>query len=176
MANEPTIRRELIYDGKIIKVVKDDVSLKNQKTGIRELVFHHGAVGILPIKDNGEIVLVKQFRKALEESIWEIPAGKIENSDDDCLATAQRELEEEIQMVGDLEYLCDIYTAPGFCDEKISLYKATNLQTVKSPRLCDEDEELQVMSFPLDKLPEIKDAKTIIAIDYLIKEKLRRNE
>ena len=78
---EVTTKREVVYKGAIIDVVVDDVLLPNGETSKRELVFHNGAVGIIPITKEGKIVLVKQFRKALEKSILEIPAGKIEKNE-----------------------------------------------------------------------------------------------
>ena len=164
---EKTTKRTMIYKGKIIQVAKDQVKLPDGKLAERELVFHPGAVAMLPITKQNEIILVKQYRKAIEECLWEIPAGKIELDDDDILLSAKRELEEEIGMTGDFVYLTEAYTSPGFANEKITIYQVNNLQKVKNPKPQDEDENLIVKTFALDSLPAINDAKTLIAIQRL---------
>ena len=162
--HEPTIARKEIFNGKVIHVVEDIVKVNDDEKTTRELVFHPGAAAILPITKDGKIILVKQFRKPLEKEIWEIPAGKIDVTDNEPIETAMRELEEEIQMTGDFSYLTDFYTSPGFANEKIYLYLATNLKTISHPKAGDFDEHLEIKAFENDELPMLEDAKTIIAI------------
>jgi ADP-ribose pyrophosphatase len=170
---EVTTKREVIYEGAIIDVVVDDVLLPNGETSKRELVFHNGAVGIIPITKEGKIVLFKQFRKALEKSILEIPAGKIEKNETNPLDVAKRELEEETAyQAAELKEVTRFIASPGFCNEELTIYEARGLVKVDNPLPQDDDEFLELMELTLEeakekiKTQEICDAKTIYAILY----------
>ena len=139
----------------------------------RDLIFHNGAVAVLPITEDGKTILVKQYRKAIERTSVEIPAGKLEKGENaDPQAAALRELEEEIGYTADLELLYDFYSAIGFCNERIKLYVATNLKKVENPRPQDEDETLELLEVTLAEAEDliqtgdICDAKTIMAVQY----------
>lgn len=165
---EHTLQKELIMDGKVIKVEKHRVTLPNQKESIREVVKHPGAVAILAVKD-GKILFVEQFRKALEHTLIEIPAGKVEYGEE-RMKTAKRELEEETGYTSEqLSLMHEFYVSPGFCDEYISLYFTDTL--VESDELePDDDEFVKHHWLTLDeaikwmKEGKIEDAKTIIAL------------
>lgn len=168
---EKTIERKDIFQGQVIQVAHDRVSLPNGQESMRELVFHKGAVAVIPITAEGKIVLVEQYRKAIESLSIEIPAGKLEIGEHaDPMAAALRELEEEVGLTGRLELLYDFYTAIGFCNEKIKLYLAHDLERVENPRPQDEDEFLELHQVTLSQAEEmiktgkILDAKTIMAI------------
>lgn len=170
---EKTTRRETIYDGKIINVVVDDVLLPNGGTSKRELVFHNGGVGILAITKENKMILVKQFRKVLEKSILEIPAGKIEQGETDPLSTAKRELEEETGYQSEvIKEIARFVPSPGFCNEMLYVYEAKNLVKIDNPLPQDEDEFLELIELSLDEAKqkvatgEICDAKTMYAILY----------
>ena len=106
------------------------------------------------------MILVKQYRKAIEATSYEIPAGKLEVGENaDPQAAALRELEEETGYTGDLEMLYDFYSAIGFCNEKIKLYKASQLTKVENPRPQDEDETLQLFEVSLEE--DISCCKTV---------------
>jgi hypothetical protein len=92
---ETRVGREEIYDGIVVHLTKDTVRLPDGKTGIREVVWHRGAVCVVPVTDEGEVVLVQQFRYAMDRELWEIPAGKLEAGETDRAAAARRELEEK---------------------------------------------------------------------------------
>ena len=112
---EKTIKSEEVFSGKIISLHIEDVELPNGKHSKREIIKHPGAVAILPITDDNKIVMVEQFRKALERTIVEIPAGKLEKGEEPALC-ARRELEEETGYECEsLEWLISFYTSPGFC-------------------------------------------------------------
>ena len=167
---EKTIERKEIYQGPIFQVVTDQVELPAGKgQAQRDLIFHNGAVAVLPITEDGKTILVKQYRKAIERTSVEIPAGKLEKGEN---AAALRELEEEIGYTADLELLYDFYSAIGFCNERIKLYGATNLKKVENPRPQDADETLELLEVTLKEAKdlilsgEICDAKTIMAIQY----------
>lgn len=165
---EKKINSKQIFDGKIVKLFVDTVELPNGQTATREIVRHPGAVCVLPITDNGEVIMVKQFRYPFNEVILEIPAGKLEVGEDPYEAV-KRELEEESGAVaGKIEHIGELYTTVAIFDEKIQIYLASDLTFIDSHP--DEDEFLEVTKIPLDTLVnmvmsgEIKDAKTQIAI------------
>ena len=139
---EKTSSRKEIYQGPIFKLVQDQVELPEGKgTAQRDLIFHNGAVCVLAVTAEDKIVLVKQYRKAIEAVSYEIPAGKLELGENaDPMAAALRELEEEVAYTGKLELLYDFYSAIGFCNEKLKLYLASDLVKVENPRPQDDEE------------------------------------
>ena len=171
---EKTIKRTEVFDGHIFKVVVDDVELPNQLgQAKRDLIFHGGAVAVLPVTKDNRIVLVKQYRKAIEKVSYEIPAGKLEAGEAQHeQEAAARELEEETGYSGQLTKIYDFYTATGFCNEKIRLYLGTDLQKVPNPRPQDDDEVLEILELTYAECMDlvasgaIEDAKTIIALQY----------
>ncbi|MBU3106640.1 NUDIX domain-containing protein [Clostridium gasigenes] len=168
---EKTITERIIHKGNFITYINVDVELPDGKIGNRDIIKHPGACAIIPFIDNQTVILVKQFRKALEKNILEIPAGKLEKGEDPKLC-AIRELEEETgYRAENVTFLGTIATAPGFCDELIHLYKATGLfQCEKS---LDEDEFTEVKVFTIEEIKsmikngEIIDTKTISSLMYL---------
>ena len=125
---EKKIGSRQIFDGKIVKLFVDDVELPNGQRAIREIVRHPGAVCVIPITDEGDVVMVRQFRYPFGEVLLEIPAGKLEPGEDPYEA-ALRELEEESGAVAKkVEHLGEIYTTVAIFDEKIQLYIATGIE------------------------------------------------
>lgn len=162
--NEKTICSERIFNGNIINVRVDEVQLPDGMTGRREIVEHNGGVAVVAFK-NGRIILVRQFRKPVEETLLELPAGKI-GRDEDPFDCALREMEEETGLVPvNLKLLTYIYPAPGFSSEKLYLYFADEFNEGTVNR--DHDEFMDVVTFePKEVLRmiengEINDAKTI---------------
>ncbi len=165
---EKTLKTERIYEGKVVNLRVDTVELPDKKYSKREIVEHSGAVGVIGINDDGRVVLVKQYRKAVDEFLLEIPAGKIEPKEDpkEC---AIREFKEETgYSASNFHPLVQCFTSPGFSDEKIYLYMAEDL--VKGTALPDEDEYIETVEIPFENAlemitkGEIQDSKTIIAI------------
>lgn len=165
---EKTISSQPIYDGRIIKVKVDEVLLPNGNTAKREIVNHQGAVAVMALTNDNKLLLVRQFRKPLERSIVEIPAGKLERGEEplDC---AKRELMEETgYTASEFTLLSSFYTSPGFADEMLHLYVATGLTAGEAQP--DEDEFVEVMHLSLDEAKqlhssgEIRDAKTVVAL------------
>ena len=171
---EKTVQRTEIYQGPIFKVVQDQVELPDGKgQAQRDLIFHNGAVAVIAITPENKMILVKQYRKAIEATSYEIPAGKLEAGENaDPQAAALRELEEETGYTGQLELVYDFYSAIGFCNEKIKLYSASHLAKVENPRPQDEDETLELFEVSLEEAEQllqngdICDAKTIMALQY----------
>lgn len=170
---EKTLNTNKIFDGNVISLQVDEVSLPNGKTSKRELVKHPGAVAIIALTKEKELILVEQYRKPLEQSILEIPAGKIEPNEDPEV-TALRELEEETgYTTKKLNYITSFYTSPGFADEIIHIYYTDKLKKLAYNVLGDEDEFVELHILNEEKIKQaftnksIFDAKTIYAIQYL---------
>lgn len=157
-----------IYKGKVVVLNVDTVVLPNGATVDLEVIRHPGAAAIVPMKDDGTVILIRQFRHAAGGFIYEIPAGKLHPGEDprDCAA---RELEEEIgYRAASFELLTSIFTAPGFADEVIHIYKGTGL--TKGRQKLDHDEVLNVVDLPIEKAiaqiqdGTIRDGKTIVGL------------
>lgn len=166
--SETTLDSKEIFAGRVIRVTLDTVRLENGHTSTREVVHHHGGACIMPVTDNGEIYMVRQFRYALGEEVWELPAGKLEK-DEDPFAAAKRELEEECGLTAD-EYtsLGVLYPTVGYDSEKIYIWMARGLH--KTGQHLDDDEFLDVHKVPFEKAlamvedNTIRDSKTIAGI------------
>ncbi|MEJ9280249.1 NUDIX hydrolase [Ureibacillus thermosphaericus] len=167
---EKTIHSTEIFKGKVVSLKVDDVLLPNGKQSKREIIHHPGAVAIIPITNEGKIVLVEQYRKALERSIIEIPAGKLEPGEDPAVC-ARRELEEETGYgARELTYIQSFATSPGFANEIIHLYVAKDLYKIEEKRELDEDEFVSIIEVTLEEAEEmvknqqIYDAKTAFSV------------
>lgn len=167
---ETRLRGETVYSGKILTVQEDVVSLPDGAEACREVVRHNGACCVVAIDDEKNLFLVRQFRYALNKEFLELPAGKLDIVGESPLEAAKRELFEEtgVKAANWLD-LGTIYPSPGYCDEVIYLYAATDL--TKYDRLClGEGEFLQVEKYSLDEIfgkilyGTIRDSKTICAI------------
>ncbi|ADP32951.1 NUDIX hydrolase [Bacillus atrophaeus] len=170
---EKTIQKEKLFSGKVIDLYVEDVELPNGKTSKREIVKHPGAVAVLAVTDSNKIILVNQYRKPLERTIVEIPAGKLEKGEEPEY-TALRELEEETGYTAKkLTKITAFYTSPGFADEIVHLFLAEDLSVLEEKRELDEDEFVEVMEVTLEdalklvETREVYDAKTAYAIQYL---------
>ncbi|KAA8674913.1 NUDIX hydrolase [Clostridium sp. MT-14] len=166
--SEKTIKKDMIYSGKIIEVNLQTVVLPNGRKSKREVVNHPGGVAILAYKDSDTVFMVEQFRKPIERNILEIPAGKIEK-DEDIKTCGMRELEEEIgYKARKFEYIGKVVTSPGFCDEYIYIFKAEDLYKGRDD-IGDEDEFINIKEVKIGEIKdmikngEIIDAKTICA-------------
>lgn len=172
---ETTIQSEELYKGKIITLSVDEIELPNGKTSTREIVKHPGAVAIIPITIDKKVLFVEQYRKPLEKSLIEIPAGKLEPGEKPEI-TAIRELEEETGFTTperSLRFVDSFYTSPGFANEIIHIYLTEDLKKLDVEVLGDEDEFVELLKLSLDEATEymktqrIHDAKTNYAILYL---------
>ena len=170
------IERRPVHKGRIVDLSIDTVRFPNGKTGQLEMIRHSGAAAVLPVlsdpsAENPQILLIRQYRYATGGYLLEVPAGRPDHEGEDWEVCARRELEEETGMVaGALTKLTAIYTTPGFCDELIHLFMATELTTGNAS--LDEDEflntEVMLLSEALEKIRdgEILDAKTIATVLY----------
>ena len=168
---EDKISSTQIFSGKLIDLYLDNVRLPNGKKSTREWIDHPGAVCLIPILDNGNILLIRQFRYGPREEFIEIPAGKIDKNEDP-LKCGLRELEEETGYKSNkLTFLTNIHPAIGFSNEKMWMYLAEELELSK--KKLDEDEFLELLPVPLNQAIEwvfsgkITDVKTIIGIMWM---------
>lgn len=166
---EEKLSRKEIYDGKLLHLVVDDVRLPNGEVASREFCLHVGAVCIIPILPDGEVIVERQFRYPHGRIFLEIPAGKLDFAEEDISSAAARELREETGAVaGKLSYLGAIDTSPALINERIHLFAAEELTFTE--RELDDDEFLDVERIHLSELyrmvmsGQIADAKTQIAV------------
>ncbi|MBE5852099.1 MAG: NUDIX hydrolase [Lachnospiraceae bacterium] len=163
------LERNLISKGAIIDYYQDTMQIPNGNIVKWDLIDHKGAAAALPVREDGKILMVKQYRNALERYTLEIPAGGLQSADEPTRDAAARELEEETgYKANELTMLISIYTTVAFCNEKIDIYLARNLK--KSCQNLDEDEYIDVYAMELDELVQmiydgkIQDSKTVSAI------------
>jgi len=166
--SEDTIDSERIYEGSIINVRKDRVQMPNGVVATREVVEHSHAVCIVPMDEDGNVLLVRQYRKPAEDALLEVPAGGVEDGEVSEEAVL-RELQEEIGYTADnLVHLSSFWVAPGWATEYMHAYLATGLR--ESRLEGDEDENIEVVRLPFDKAVamfktgEINDGKTIASL------------
>lgn len=166
---ETTLSSEEIFKGTLLHVFKDNAKLPNGDEATREYFKHEGAVGIVPMTEDGKIIMERQFRYPLQRVITEIPAGKVEGPEEDRLEAAKRELLEETGITADnWQNLGDYYPAAAYTTERLTLYLATGLHF--GERKLDEDEFLNTFEMPIEEAVkkvmdgEISDGKSIIAI------------
>lgn len=178
MSKEDTISKMNIYEGAIIKLDLHEVVLENKNIAKREIISHNGGVGVLPIDKDGQVVLVRQFRKPFECETLEIPAGKRDRAEraEKC---AERELLEETGITaGKMKLLLEMYPSPGYTNETVFIFEAEELSY--GTAVPDEDEFIELFrcsleeAYSLVKSGGIKDAKTIIAITMAVNERLRK--
>lgn len=170
---EKTMKSDKLYEGKIVNLRIDTVELPDKKYSKREIVEHPGGVAVIPICEDNSLIIVKQYRKAVEKFLYEIPAGKCELNEEPR-ETAERELKEETGYTANkLTYLFEFYTSPGYCNEKIYLFLGEDL--IEGEQEPDSGEFIELHKFKIEDLlkmidrGEIMDGKTIIGI-YLARD------
>lgn len=164
-----------IYEGRVLSLDVDEVVEPGEVHATREVVRHTGSVAVVAVDANARVALVRQYRYPAGEALWELPAGRIDAGETPEQA-ALRELEEEAGLRPlRLERLAFFYTTPGFCDEKMHVFRATLLTEI--PARPEEDERIELRWFPPDEIDalldsgELREGKTLVA---LLKERLRR--
>ncbi len=157
-----------LFEGRVVSVRVDEVRLAGGGSAVREVVDHRPAVVIVPIDDLGRVLMVRQYRYAVGETLLEAPAGIMEDGEEPS-ETAQRELQEEVgRIAGDLRKLGEFWATPGFCNELMHAYVARDLRHSDLP--ADEDEDITVVPVPMAEALDmirsghIRDAKTIAAL------------
>ena len=163
------IDRRLVHKGHVIDFYEDDIQLPDGRVAKWDFIKHKGAAAVVAVRDDGKILMVRQYRNTADRMTLEIPAGSRNTEDEPTLICASRELEEETGYRSDnLELLVRLRTAIAYCDEFIDVYVARNL--VPTAQHLDEDEFLDVEAYTMDELLEmiysrrLEDTKTISAI------------
>ncbi|KPJ48719.1 MAG: hypothetical protein AMJ38_04675 [Dehalococcoidia bacterium DG_22] len=165
---EQVVESRRLYEGRVVSLRVDRVKLPGGRLTVREVVEHAPVVAIVALDGRGNVLLVRQYRLPVQQSLLEIPAGGVDPGES-AEEAAQRELQEETgQRAGRLERLCSFFASPGYCDEYMHLYLATGLEA--SALAADADESIEVVRLPLSEAlqlidrGEICDAKTIIGL------------
>lgn len=163
------LNRELKFKGKIIDFYQDTMEINGDHTAIWDFIKHKGAAAVVPVTDEGKILMVRQYRNALERYTLEIPAGALDSVDEPGIECASRELEEETGYRSEhLEWLINLRTTVAFCNEKIEVFVAKDL--IPSKQHLDEDEFIDLGAYTMEELKEkiysgeIEDAKTVSAL------------
>lgn len=171
------IKRELKYKGTIIDFYQDTVEINGDHTAVWDFISHKGAAAVVPVTEDGKILMVRQYRNALDRYTLEIPAGALDQEGEPGRECAARELEEETGYRSErLDWLITLRTTVAFCNEKIEVYVAEDL--IPTVQHLDEDEFIDVQAYDLEELKEkifnreIEDAKTVAALmAYAVKKK-----
>jgi len=181
---EKMLASKLIYDGRVVHLYVDDIELPDGKRGVREYIKHVGAVCVVPITDEGEVVCVRQYRYAIGREMLEIPAGKLDSADEEPVSAILRELREETGATcKSLTFIGEYYGSPALIGERIYMYLAEGLHFGDMD--LDEDEFLCVEKIPLDTLVgmivrgEIADGKTqaaVLKVAHILKSRREENE
>lgn len=163
------VNRELKFKGKIIDFYQDTMEIDGDHTVIWDFIKHKGAAAVVPVTEDGRILMVKQYRNALDRYTLEIPAGALDAEDEPGIICAGRELEEETGYRSeDLEWLITLRTTVAFCNEKIEIFVAKNL--IPSRQHLDEDEFIDLKAYTIEELKEkifsgeIEDSKTVSSL------------
>ena len=162
-------KRELVYQGAVLNVYRDQVELPNGNVAEWDYIHHDGAAAVVPVTEDGKILMVRQYRNALDRATLEIPAGKLDDPKEEGIVCAKRELEEETGFRSEqLEWLITLRTTVAFCNERIEIFVAKNL--IPTEQHLDEDEFVEVEAYTMEELKEkifageIEDGKTISAL------------
>ena len=165
---EEKLTSKEVFNGKLLHVFYDEAQLPGGGTGTREWIKHPGACAVVPVFENGDIMLIRQFRYPMRQIFWEVPAGKIDPGEDQD-STAFRELKEEAGLLAEeYQYIGHFYPGIGYSDEVIHIYLAWNLETVEQN--TDEDEFVLKERLPFEEAirmvhsGEINDGKTVICL------------
>ena len=163
-----TLEHRRLYEGQVLDLDLDQVEEPGGVRAVREVVRHRGSVAALPVHSDGRVVLIRQYRYAVDERVWEIPAGRLDPGETPEQG-ARREVEEEVGLqAGHLEPISVFFTTPGFCDETMDLFRATDLREV--PPRPEADERIETGVFAFDEARamvtrgEVREGKTIIAL------------
>jgi ADP-ribose pyrophosphatase len=180
----PIVPRRIVkvFEGRVLTLQQETITLPRGGELVAEIVRHPGSVVIVPVTGDGSVVLVRQYRHAIGEWAWELPAGSLKPGEDPD-AAAVRECHEEIGLIaGSIERIGELFPTPGYCDEKMTFYRATGLREpseADAEAHQDEDEDIEARAFPLTRLremiaaAEIVDMKTVAGLALLTDSALR---
>lgn len=170
MTEAKRLSHDRVFDGKVFAVDRDRVSMPNGREVTLEVVRHPRSVVLLPVPERGRIILVRQYRYAVNAFLWELPAGSIDEGETPEQA-AVRECHEEIAKIpGTVVRMAALFPTPGYCDEAMVFFRLSDLQEPTEAAALDEDEDIEVRTFSLSdardmvRSGEISDMKTIVGL------------
>jgi ADP-ribose pyrophosphatase len=170
MSDPERLAHQRVYDGKVFDVDRDRVRMPNGREVIVDVVRHPRSVVLLPISEPGHVVLIRQYRYAVNRSLWELPAGSVDPGEEPEEA-ARRECQEEIGQIPDtIVRLAALLPTPGYCDEEMLFFRLSGLATPETAAALDEDEDIEARPFALAdaremiRRGEIIDMKTVVGL------------
>ena len=170
MSNADLIKRERVFDGKVFDVDRDEVKLPHGRTVKMDVVRHPPSVVLVPVPEPGHVILIRQYRHAVNQWLWELPAGSVDEGET-AEEAARRECHEEIGQVPEtIVRLGALFPTPGYCDEEMVFFKASSLETPTEKAAQDEDEDIEVKTFTIGEARdmirrgEISDMKTLVGL------------
>ena len=173
MSDSETLATEQVFKGKVFTVSRDTVKMRNGRTVTMEVVRHSKSVVIVPIPEPGKVILIKQYRHAVNASLWELPAGSVDEGESPEAAAA-RECHEEIGLVpATVVRLGALLPTPGYCDEEMIFFRVSGLETSDEEAHADEDEDIEPKTFDLREARdmvrrgEIVDMKTLVGLSLI---------
>lgn len=173
MNNPEKLESERVFSGKVFSVDRDRVNMRDGRVTVVDVVRHSKSVVIIPIPEPGKVVLIKQFRYAVNKSLWELPAGSVD-AGESPEAAARRECHEEIGLVPQtIVRLSAMFPTPGYCDEEMVFFRVSGLEKTDEQAHVDEDEDIEAQTFELRdaremiRRGEIVDMKTVVGLGLL---------
>lgn len=173
MTDAELIARERVFEGKVFEVDRDEVRLPHGRTVKMDVVRHPKSVVLIPVPEPGQVILIRQYRHAVGQWLWEFPAGSVDPGESPEQA-ARRECHEEVGLVpATIVRLAALYPTPGYCDEEMIFYRLSGLADPAEAAALDEDEDIEVRTFTLRdardmaRRGEIMDMKTVVALGLI---------
>ena len=164
---------ERVFKGKVFSIDRDKVRMPNGREVTVDVVRHSKSVVLVPVPEPGKVILIRQYRYAVNASLWELPAGSVDEGETPE-AAARRECHEEIGLVpATVVRLTAMYPTPGYCDEEMVFFRLSGLETTDEQAHVDEDEDIEVMTFDLREARdmvrrgEITDMKTLVGLSLI---------
>src|SRR4051812_37924935 len=173
MSETERLAHERVYDGKVFDVDRDKVRMPNGRTVVVDVVRHAKSVVLVPVPEPGHVILIRQYRYAVNAFLWELPAGSVDEGETPDQA-ARRECHEEIGLVpSTIVRLSAMYPTPGYCDEEMVFFRLSGLETTNEQAEVDEDEDIEARTFALRdaremiRRGEITDMKTLVGLSLI---------
>ena len=173
MSDAERLSSEQVFKGKVFSIDRDTVKMPNERTVTVDVVRHAKSVVLVPVPEPGKVILIKQYRYAVNAHLWELPAGSVDEGETPDEA-ARRECHEEIGLVpSTIVRLAAMYPTPGYCDEEMVFFRVSGLEETDEEAHVDEDEDIEARTFELRdaremvRRGEIVDMKTVVALGLL---------